>query len=293
MMPPNKQQREQLREWLELADNLHDERGNLVKGLDYIDPDTLSIGEAYEERPRKACHLHVSLDTRGIHSNTHHLCIAYQRLKVANGAKLDHLAPDILKDTLENTNVSSVYENRGHHPMFVVIGQISKPGERMSRGEARHTRYAPFVVRLIPLDDCPVTRLDQVQLSGSLEVFRSRVGGGRVVLDRELDLVGVTRVAPFGLDKTKLPNQMVQSPPKVVNHISDHDAPTGIPLSREGRCPEDVISAFRVELDTKSYLVAFRPKDSLKLVQKNIAVLFGPPDLAPTTTEVGLVGHDG
>jgi hypothetical protein len=290
-VPPNKEQRKQLRWWLKLADNLDDKCGHFVKGIDRIDSSGTNIGEAYEG-VRIPCHLHVSLETRGLNPDAQDLCVSFQRLQEIDIMSIDDLAPDISKDTSKNPGFVFTKQDWGYDPVLISIGRVSESREGVYRGNGGHIPGMPSVVRLAPLNSCSLPGSEFIERAVSLEVFRSRVGGRAVILDGKLNTLRITRLFAPGANKGKLPEEVIQGSPKIVDNVSDYDAPASLPVFWEGCRAEDVVTAFRVELNAKSYSVAFRPRSDVQLMLKDLTVLFGPPNLVPTTTEVGLVGHE-
>lgn len=290
-MPPTKEQKERLKEWPELADNIDHERRYLVDGIKRIDEATVDIGEAYS-REHIACHLHVSLKGRGTHFGTRNLCIGFQGFKNVGEARVNNLPSNLREDAPEDSGSCRVRQEGCDYLVLVAVGYVPKSGEGMRSGDVWQAGRVPSLVRLAPLDDCPMSRAHRMQGAGFLELCGGRVGGRRGVLDGKLNDFGVGRPPSFGAKPAKLPYQVVQRPSKVMGNISDDDAPSDMPVLGKGCCPKDMPAAFAVELNVKSYSVAFRSLGSIHLVLEDIAVLFGPPNLAPTTAEVGLVGHD-
>jgi hypothetical protein len=88
-MPPNKEQRERLKEWLKLADNptdtlTHDVKRGGCQGVrqrgGYANIEVVgNVGQAYE-RNDITCHLHISLETRGTNFLAQDFCVELQRL---------------------------------------------------------------------------------------------------------------------------------------------------------------------------------------------------------------------
>src|SRR5215210_5674449 len=86
-IPPTKEQRERLKEWLELADDADDVRGYGIDsgcrcgGIRHGHSTALwgmgHVGETYH-RGDTTCHLHVSLESRGANPHAYILCIGYQ-----------------------------------------------------------------------------------------------------------------------------------------------------------------------------------------------------------------------
>ena len=98
-MSPNKEQKERLREWLELADDMGDGPSDAVQGVAHRDgvlPVVLDVGEAYQ-RGKVACHLHVTLKIRGGDQDARYLCAKFHRAAVGSEAGDEDLPAHVLK----------------------------------------------------------------------------------------------------------------------------------------------------------------------------------------------------
>jgi hypothetical protein len=296
-MPPNKEQKERLREWLELADDLSDAGGDAVDGpndVGVVKPGGVAqvrggrnVGNAYE-RGHAACHLHVSLETRRANPHAQDFCIQYERLTDRYVPVLDPLSPKVPEHVREDLNGEDPRQNRIQQPVFVVVGQLPEPEKGM-----RDRRAVPSVARLVPLDDCPMARKDipQSLFLSSLKPPRFSAGK-RGFLDGERNASGVPGLASASLKEGQLPDEVIQCPPEIMERVAKDKAEPGQQVFWGQLCnPKNVVSAFRLELYAQSNVVFFDPDGGVNLALKDVAVLFGPPEFVPATTEVGLVGH--
>src|SRR5215203_4437728 len=271
---PTGKERERLKEWLELADDIHDIHSNEVKGAPGIDGAGCVDGVAQRySRGEVACHLHIQLQTRGEEFHTGHFCIEFRSVDERGATYIHDLPLNSLGDMRQHGSIPINQRDWFNFPVFVDGGQVSDVGEGMEN----HARAVPGVVRLIPLDDCPMVRTEQIQRPVFLEVFGSGVGGGGSILDRELDPSRVARVLSVSLDEANLPNEVVQGPSDIMNDVSNDEANAEQQILRGKGChPVDVLAALRVELDAKSYSVAFDRERCHSLALKDVKVLFSP-----------------
>src|SRR5215210_4415734 len=308
-MPPTKGQRERLKEWLELADNLHHEGAHKVDAVDHrhqASPGLLAgggwcagIGKAYSRR-EIACHVHITLDCGRENLYTQNLCARFERLPETHVVKLDGAARGAKDLDLVYKRPVRKRSCEDYHPVLVAVGELPQPVEGVS-GETAVS--VPSVVRLVPLDDCPMFRGDIVQRAGptggvhAAEIFGRGAGWRELISKGKLDLLGVSGLISPAVKARELPDEVIQGPSEVVDHVSHEKAPTTESLFREHRfSPEDVVSALVIELQAQSYSVAWRHDstrsvDGADLALKSIAMLFGPVDLGPDAVEVGPVGH--
>lgn len=304
-MPPNKEQRERLKEWLELADNIHDRSSDFVESVNDLDSDVFHLrqrlflarevdqGKAYV-RGDIACHLHVSLDAGGHNSHAHDFCIRFEKLHSSRGGSVDD-APISEEIPSVNEGLGGNQQDRVYHSVLIAVGELPEPDEGV---EERVYSAEPSVGRLMPINQCPVFRGDFAQGTGlagraDCELLGRGSGGEGVFGYGELDLLGVAGFLAPAVKAGKLPDQVLQGASKVVERIPGDDAKSPQQmLWRQGCHPKDVVAAFTIKLDAKSCSVAFRPKSGVDLALKGIAVLFCPVELRPDTVEVGLIGHE-
>jgi hypothetical protein len=296
-MPPNKEQSERLKEWLKIADDPDGIATYCVEGeryfgrLRFADRAYIhtvgNVGKAYE-RHDITCHLHVSLETSGQNLQLTDLCISYQRLPEICSPVLDHPPAVTQKNVAVDKDSRTPKQDWVYQPMFVVVREPleSKKGVR--------DRAVPSLVRLVVLDDCPMAgkHIPQGFFLPAHKILWSNVGDG-VFLDGELDAKGIAGFPPPTLEKGQLPHEVVQGRSEVLECVAHDEAEPDQQIFRGKGCsPEDVVSAFTVVLDADSYAVRCDPESGVNLTLKGITVLFGPVELGPTTSEVGLVGHD-
>jgi hypothetical protein len=89
VVPPNKEQREQLKEWLELADDIRDGGTDIVEGIGHVDVEkTPDLRKAYA-RGDATCHLYVTLEVgrRELHAGG--LWVRFERFVEGVAGMLD------------------------------------------------------------------------------------------------------------------------------------------------------------------------------------------------------------
>lgn len=274
-MPPNKEQRERLGEWLELADDIRYGRRDLVDGRHQRNPTTGGIGQGYE-RGSFACHLHIVLVDRGSGGTPCEYCAAFQRRPDASG-ELD-VKEGSLESLAVNQHVAVGAKHGADGSVFVDIGKFPQLDERVK------PTPVPSVVRLVPLNDCPMRGGDFVEIVTFPEQL-GRVGDGK------LNTRGLLGCVPVAFVEGKLPDHVVQSASQIVDEVPEDHCPTHDVPVRHGVNPEQVVAAFRIVLGPKTYLVAFDREKIDGFAIKGIAVRFCPFDLGPAAAKIGRVGH--
>lgn len=305
-MPPNKEQRERLRDWIEVTQDASDADSDVVKGCWHqpkrnpVPPDNddpfLDIGEAYK-RGDVSCHVHIALYCGRCNLHAHYLCARFQNieghfasLNIQNGRRSTESLAHVDLSILRHQQYGS------YQPVFVAVGKHPQLEQGMKE---RLGKTIPSIVRLMSLDACPMFRGDLTKLAGpSVGVNYSEVLGrrsfrGTVAHDRELNLLGLAGFSSTALVNGELPNEVIKHSAKIMEYIPDDKSPTVSKACRGERChPEDVVSALRVKFDAQSWSVSWNSESRADLLLKGVAVLFGPVELGPTSTEVGLIGHD-
>ena len=145
------------------------------------------------------------------------------------------------------------------------------------------------------IDDCPVFRSERVERPVFLEL--ALVGELRwgAVLDRKLNVLGVSGFPPPGSDEAKLPDQVVEGGPEIVDGVTDENSDSADGVFRDGCCgQEDVIPATRLVLKPHGYSVSIGDRGGNSesgFAAKRVEVFFGPLDFSPSTGEVRLVAR--
>jgi hypothetical protein len=276
-MTPTKEQQERLNELLEFAYDVDDASCHHVGGLDDLTP----LWKLYI-RNRIALGVRMQVDMLG-QPTPHYWLAEFEAFPTGDkvhGCPINNLVEGGFAS--EPTPRSHEYGVNG--AVFVSVGEVLEDDEGV-------LTPVPSIVRLKPLNHCPMPRGDLTQATG-LSKVSALDSGNTFVSDRELDFLDVSGHLAPRVVEGKLPNKVVEGTPQVVNEVSDDE-----PRSAQERLEhfyniEDMLACIRVDLGANSYRVSFSPNDRFHFRLQGIVVLDCPVDFGPDITEVGLVGHD-
>jgi hypothetical protein len=278
-MPPTREQRKQLKQYLERVDNF------VGPAVDFIElaNDALAFWEAYFWG-RAACHLHMRVAKRG-QRGTCNLCADF---------KVFRSMPEVKFETINGAffelQRAGGYKYGGYHPVFISIGEDSEDGEGVPL-------RLPSSVRLQALDDCPM-RGDYILEGVSLrKLFRDDILDFLVGFDNYRKSGSPRPAAREFLaprfHERELPREMVEHTSQIMHDIPHEQAQADSWQFGGIGNLEDIVSRLRVELTSEFYEVRFvQEKAGTNFFIEDVAMLPRPCNLGAASTEVGLVGHD-
>ena len=277
-MPPNKEQREYLKEWLDPVNDLDNTAGNTVKPFD----NRVALWEHYVGS-RVALHLHIGFVQRG-KPYAKDLCADFEALI---SRKDEVLGADIVKNTSGKEKLVCRNQDCIYHPVFVPVRQGMEDGECL-------VRRVKSLVRLKFMDDCPMVGEYVSESAGARKLFRDDILTWGFDDYRESDLAGPVARRAFAshLVEGELPNDVVQDATQVVNHVANQDAEVEQGELRDCYGPKDMIARLRIELTDDSYLIGLSQEQGTDFGIKRVAVFPRPLQLRPASTEVRSVAHD-
>ena len=279
-MPPNKEQRDRLREHLERIDDFVDPAVDVVE----LPDDALAFWEAYFWG-RVACHFHFRVGKRG-RQGTCDFCADFQ---VFRG--MPEVEFEVLSGAWFDLEPFGGYKYGGYHPVFISVGEDAENGECVPLG-------LPSSVRLQSLDDCPMRGEYVFEGIGFRKLFRDDILD---TLVRRLEFYrksGSPRPAArkfptFGFHEGKLPNEVVKDTSQVVQDITHKQAQAYSWQIGSVSDLKDIGFRPLVELTDESYEVCFiKEETGADFFVQDAAMFPRPCKFGPTSTEVGLVGHD-
>ena len=277
-MPPNKEQRERLKRYLERVDDIVDPVVDFVE----LGDDALAFWEAYFWG-RAACHLHMRVGKRG-RRGACNLCADF---KVFRG--MTEIEFETFSGTFFEVQRASGYKYGGYHPVFISVGEDSEDSERIP------LRLASSV-RLQALDDCPMRGEYILESLGFRKLFRDDILDILVGFDNYRKSGSPRPSAgeflPPRFHERELPHEMVKHTSQIMYSIPHEQAqPDSWQFGGVGDL-EDIVSRLRVELTGESYEVRWLQDEAVAdLFIEDVAMFPRPCKLGPASTEVGSVSH--
>jgi hypothetical protein len=273
-MPPSEKEREHLREWIELSDNLDD---YCADSVDYHKR-FANPGQAYF-RQQVAVHVDAWIGWRQPRkvegSGEIQLCADFEALPAA--CKHPFQAPSLRSPNWRQFKWSEQY--RVDDLVFVSVGETLEP----SRVAA-----VPSVVRLEPPQCCSMGWIEMGKGSCLFElVGRLRKGESDL-----LNSVGGNLPKPSPTLQGKLPREEVQGGSEVLDAISNDQAEMFHEVFGEGGDPDLIERGLRIELYSDRYLARLVPRDGIKVGFKVLSMRLRPINLGPATGKVGAVSHE-
>ena len=277
-MPPNKEQRERLKHYLNRVDDFADPVVNLVE----LGNDALAFWEAYFWG-RVACHLHMRIGKRG-QRGTCNLCADF---KVFRG--MPEIEFQAFNGTFFEMEPAGGHKYGGYHPVFISVGEDSEDGECVPLRVASS-------VRLQPLDDCPMAGDYVFEGIGFRKLFRDDILDILVGFDNYRKS-GSPRPAageflPPCFHERELPHEMVEHTSQIMHSLPHEQAqPDSWQFGGVGNV-EDMVSRLRVELTGESYAVRWvQEEEGADFFIEDVAMFPRPCKFGLASTEVESVSH--
>jgi hypothetical protein len=279
-MPPNKEQRERLKEWLKPPKDFRNTTPDIIKPFD----NRGALREHYVGG-RVALHVHVGFGQNRGKRCAKDLCAEFEALVGRNDEVLD---ADGVQNTVRQKKLIGGNQDWIYHPVFVRVRQ------RLQNGEFVTLRIRSLV-RLKFMDDCPMVGEHVLEGTSVRKLFRDDIRAWGVDLYGKPNLASPPlggRSSTVGFVTGELPNNMVQDTTEVVDNVANQDTEVAQREIRDCYSPKDMVARLRVELTDDSYLIGLSQKQGADFGIKRVSMYPRPINLGPTSTEVGLADHD-
>lgn len=166
----------------------------------------------------------------------------FKRLSVKNTMSLDMSGALDLAELHAGLHTNS--DNYMQSTMFVGVVHLMEKPKRIFGTTIRS------VIRLTPLDHCPMYRLQTLQIPLDRGSEAGLLDGSFVIEDRKLG----GSVGPRRPQKCKLPSKTVKRRPEIVADLADANSTTGIKRCADAR-PDYRLSRIRMKLWNNSVVV--------------------------------------
>jgi len=245
-MPPNKEQREYLKELFELADNVRDVGANKVKPANHR---FVVLGKSYFEG-RIACHFHFVIRVAR-ERRVCNLCADFEVMLLAKGFNVG--GGNAVEGPAREREVSGENQDLVHNAVFVRVGEVTQDGEKVFR-------RVRSMVRLKPLNLCPMARKHVFEGVAFRKFFRDDIPAWGLDCDWEPSSASPAsrELRSSALDAGELPNEMVEDAPQAMDAVSGNHTEAEQFVFGKCRNSKDVVAGLVVELGAQGYRIALR-----------------------------------
>lgn len=262
-MPPSEKQRERIREWIELSEDLENGRRDCIECMYRVTP----IGQRYE-RGELAIHVQLRL-SRG--PTSRYLCAHLEALSRSAAVKLH-------SGTISESHGESVRreEDGDEESVLLPVVHLLKKGQPPT--------LCPSVVRLKWSEHSSISRID---------AFDPVVELGQTTFDGKVDGVGPFGLLSIRVFERELPHEVIETAPQIVEALPQLQREGFDPFLWDHRHAHDIFAGTRLHLSADTYLVHL-PLEQLhrfKLTLESVAMDFRPRELRPRTAEIRSVRH--
>jgi hypothetical protein len=285
--------KENLKEWLELADDIRNKRGDAIDCGNKCP----SLFEAYN-RGYISCHLHLSIQER-ITGRRKEYCANLNVLNpcldrgftcgtdIAYDTPSDYF-PDSLITRQEGSDKRKA-DNWNNHTVFIYAGEVSKERQFVDIFPTPSIGSpCQSVIRLQSLDDCDMFRgyVPKVSLR-----FLNEFLFGSSLIDSRADnreLYGPslfkTKCSALVME-SELVDEVVKGTPQIVDDIPDVKADSGFEFGQIGNIADvrDALASIRIILGTDDWAVGFDREKLANIPVKGISIFFSPVKFSPTS----------
>lgn len=284
-----KEYEDNLKEWLELADDLDDKGCETVKSWDDWSP--FGLNESYLRRDM-AVHIHLFLEGATRNLGTLDYCAKFERIALgpARTAHGFHHGEDANqgRSTRGCLSTTGQHDRCVEHTVLVDLREVSEKSELVDVGTTPGIWSTnPTMVGLKPLNECPMVRMNGPEVAVTLDLeFLEGIFDGEV--DRSLLFRGQD---PVLMEQRQLVDEIIKRRSQVMHDVPDANGDLFTETGKVGYVfdIEDVVAALRLELGAEMWLIRFNREKLVDIPLKAIAVVFGPVDLGPATIEGNLV----